>query len=395
MIGVGVSLKFLGKTVGGGPRNLAPVITSSPVTTATDGTAYSYQVQATDPEGGSLSYSLPTKPTGMTISASGLVQWTPSSAGSEAVIIRVTDDKAAFTDQAYTIAVAEIPYLLDILVVGGGGSGGCYYWSGGGGGAGGLKTLSQVAPVENTNYTITVGAGGADNVYYYGGNKGTNSVISGTGITTTTSTGGGAGGAQAANYSAYNGACGGGAGVNAALYSGGTGSEGGYGGANTIDNKRRGSGGGGGMSASTGTGGDSTFNSSTQILKGGDGGDGLAWLNGTTYAGGGGGGAAITSGTFGDYYFDRGLGGSGGGGSAGYGSSYNLQAATDATINTGSGGGGGVKSTGYVINAGSGASGVVIIRYTGAQRGTGGTVTSAGGYTYHTFNSSSTFNSGS
>jgi hypothetical protein len=33
----------------------------------------------------------------------------------------------------------------------------------------------------------------------------------------------------------------------------------------------------------------------------------------------------------------------------------------------------------------------VIIRYTGAQRGTGGTVTSAGGYTIHTFTSSGTY----
>jgi hypothetical protein len=41
--------------------------------------------------------------------------------------------------------------------------------------------------------------------------------------------------------------------------------------------------------------------------------------------------------------------------------------------------------------AGSGGSGVVIIRYSGGQRGSGGTVTSSGGYTYHTFTSSGTF----
>jgi hypothetical protein len=105
MIGANVSAFSIGKAVGrGGGGNLAPVITSSPVTTASVGIAYSYQVQATDPEGGSLSYSLPTKPTGMTISASGLVQWTPSSSGSDAVVVRVTDDRAAFTDQAYSIA---------------------------------------------------------------------------------------------------------------------------------------------------------------------------------------------------------------------------------------------------------------------------------------------------
>jgi hypothetical protein len=33
----------------------------------------------------------------------------------------------------------------------------------------------------------------------------------------------------------------------------------------------------------------------------------------------------------------------------------------------------------------------VIVRYLGNQRGTGGTVTSSGGYTYHTFTSSSTY----
>jgi hypothetical protein len=33
----------------------------------------------------------------------------------------------------------------------------------------------------------------------------------------------------------------------------------------------------------------------------------------------------------------------------------------------------------------------VILRYAGPQRGSGGTVTSSGGYTYHTFTGSSTF----
>jgi hypothetical protein len=33
----------------------------------------------------------------------------------------------------------------------------------------------------------------------------------------------------------------------------------------------------------------------------------------------------------------------------------------------------------------------VIISYPGSQRGTGGTVTTAGGYTIHTFTSSGTF----
>jgi hypothetical protein len=44
-----------------------------------------------------------------------------------------------------------------------------------------------------------------------------------------------------------------------------------------------------------------------------------------------------------------------------------------------------------VGTAASGGSGVVILRYSGAQRGTGGTVTSAGGNTIHTFLTSGTY----
>ena len=59
--------------------------------------------------------------------------------------------------------------------------------------------------------------------------------------------------------------------------------------------------------------------------------------------------------------------------------------ATAGTAATGGGGGGGYGNS----NTGAaGGSGVVILRYVGTQRGTGGTVTSSGGYTYHTFTSS-------
>jgi PKD repeat protein len=40
---------------------------------------------------------------------------------------------------------------------------------------------------------------------------------------------------------------------------------------------------------------------------------------------------------------------------------------------------------------GTGGSGIVIISYSGSQRGTGGTVTSSGGNTIHTFTSSGTY----
>jgi hypothetical protein len=57
----------------------------------------------------------------------------------------------------------------------------------------------------------------------------------------------------------------------------------------------------------------------------------------------------------------------------------------------GTGGGGGTANTGGGGRLSAGGSGIVIIRYAGSQRGTGGTVTSAGGFTYHTFTSSGTY----
>jgi hypothetical protein len=61
---------------------------------------------------------------------------------------------------------------------------------------------------------------------------------------------------------------------------------------------------------------------------------------------------------------------------------------TAGTVNTGGGGGGGPE---YSDAGATGGSGIVILRYLGTQRGTGGTITSVGGYTIHTFTSSGTF----
>lgn len=55
-------------------------------------------------------------------------------------------------------------------------------------------------------------------------------------------------------------------------------------------------------------------------------------------------------------------------------------------MNTGGGGGGGYNSAGA-----NGGSGIVIVAYLGAQRGSGGTVTNDGTYTYHTFTSTGTY----
>lgn len=92
---------------GGGTANSAPVITSTAPTTATVGVLYSYQAAATDADGDTLSWSLSVKPTGMTVSAAGLVSWTPTAGqeGSHSVTLQVSDGTAT-AQQSWTINVA-------------------------------------------------------------------------------------------------------------------------------------------------------------------------------------------------------------------------------------------------------------------------------------------------
>ena len=95
------------------PVNVAPIITSAPVLSATAGQPYGYQVTATDPDAGDvLTYSLITAPTGMTINAAtGLIAWTPgdSQVGNQNVTVRVTDKGGLFASQAFTVTVVAAP----------------------------------------------------------------------------------------------------------------------------------------------------------------------------------------------------------------------------------------------------------------------------------------------
>ena len=90
------------------PVNRAPQITSTPVTTATAGQLYSYDVEATDPDGDTLTYALTQSPEGMTIdNNTGLIQWTPPGINAQppAVIVRVTDTGGLPAEQNFTITV--------------------------------------------------------------------------------------------------------------------------------------------------------------------------------------------------------------------------------------------------------------------------------------------------
>ncbi len=101
-----------------------------------------------------------------------------------------------------------ITYQMETLVIAGGGSGGSPM--GGGGGAGGLVYTSSVAFEEGVTYTVSVGAGAAQVSEGNPGNTGSNSNITGTGLSLTAAVGGGGGGRWSQNGSSTGGSGGGG-----------------------------------------------------------------------------------------------------------------------------------------------------------------------------------------
>ena len=97
--------------------NDAPVVTSAPVTTASEYQVYAYDVTATDAEGDAVSYSLNTAPTGMTMSAAGEIRWIPESAGTYTVVVNAADGSDAGT-QSFDITVNAEPAVAGRAVKG-------------------------------------------------------------------------------------------------------------------------------------------------------------------------------------------------------------------------------------------------------------------------------------
>jgi RHS repeat-associated protein len=107
--------------------NLAPAVTSRPVTGAVVGRPYSYQVVARDPDGDALTYTLAAKPDGMTISPTGLVTWTPTSAAMPTVTVEVADGRGGVGVQSLVLtARANTPPRLAALPDGTATSGGVF-----------------------------------------------------------------------------------------------------------------------------------------------------------------------------------------------------------------------------------------------------------------------------
>mgnify|MGYP001437315258 FL=1 len=269
-----------------------------------------------------------------------------------------------------------------LVIAGGGAGGGQNPNQYGGGGAGGFR-ISYDSPLNASSaidvtvgepLSVTVGAGGPAVFSNYGpGNTPAGGKGSPSSFSTITSTGGGSAGGDSG--SAPNGGSGAGTKSSSPVSNGNEGGftppEGNPGGYSNNTFPKYISGGGGGAGNAGSNSGSNT---------GGPGGDGLASsITGSPVTrGGGGGGGSFAYGSYGP----GGSGGPGGGGGTPLG---------NGTANTGGGGGG---CHGPNQPAGStGGSGVVILRYTTSDAPsnvTGGTKTTSGSDTIHTFNSSGT-----
>lgn len=248
---------------------------------------------------------------------------------------------------------------IDYLVVAGGGGGGSV---GGGGGGGGVLPGFILNTAQS--YSVTVGSGGAGGVVTGSGGTGGSSALG-----AISASGGGGGGANSGN--GLSGGSGGGAGAVGSTGGAGTVGQGFAGGASVGAVSPYPPGGGGGAGGAGVAGSGSTA---------GAGGVGYSSsISGSSYIyGAGGGGCGTTQGA------SAGAGGSGGHGGAG-------SLTTGGASSYYGGGGGGGGNSGGNNSGGAGCQGVVIVRYLGPQVGYGGTVTSAGGYTIHTFTSSGSF----
>jgi parallel beta-helix repeat protein len=100
--------------------NRAPVIISEPIITAKEDQLYSYQVEASDPDGDNLNYSLIIKPEGMSINTdtekNGLITWMPTNnqVGIHQVIVEISDGKYK-VQQIFEIEVINVNNPPQIL----------------------------------------------------------------------------------------------------------------------------------------------------------------------------------------------------------------------------------------------------------------------------------------
>ena len=342
----------------------------------------SLSVSATDPDGGSVTYSLQSGsvPSGLTFNSNGTITGNANSVGSDTIstfTVRASDSVGNTADRSFSITVKSpvtnsftntgsstfsVPTgvsSVEVLVIGGGGAGGgaTGFEAGGGGGAGGFVSHPSFPVTPGGTVAVNVGTGGS------GLTNQPNNPQPGSGFApanggpstfgSLTALGGGHGGGQ--YYNGIPGGSGGGEGGNGYGSPGpgtqpgqsnpGASQYGNPGGASTPGLNANSAGAAGG-----GAGGGGSPAGST----GGPGGSGRASsISGSpvTYAGGGG-GAGNQNGSG---------GGSGGPGGGGNGSSSYSGSSGSGTTNRGGGGGGGCGPVGSPT--GNGGPGIVIVKY--------------------------------
>jgi hypothetical protein len=326
-----------------------------------------FTVEATDPEGGAITYTLKDDdPAWLSIgSTSGVLSGTTPSVTTDTVVsfaIRATDAFGFFADRTFSIEVKDAIFIEYVILAGGGGGGGGELNSagdGGGGGGGGGYITGNTA-VEKVTHTVVIGAGGAGQAGSPAQGSADNGVLSrihidGATVSGLTVNGGGGGGGN--DGEGQDGGCGGGQSGDAGG-AGGVGDPGFDGGA---AGGGRSGGGGGGMSAV-----------GTAVLGGGSGGAGVTDPIKSIAVGGGGAGGRGSNTT------QVGVGATAFGGA---------NDGNNGTANTGGGGGAG-QSGGNT--GGSGGSGRIIIKTLSEASATTGspTVTTSGSYHIYDYTAS-------
>jgi hypothetical protein len=376
-----------------------------------DRLSYGYSLQASDPDGTSVTFSIVSGalPAGLTLNSStGFISGTVGAVPSDTVYpftVRATGGNSQYEDRSFSFVVKKpvvqtFSYTgsttsfttpsgvtkLDILVVGGGGGGGGI--SGGGGGGGVVYGTIPTSP--GTTYPVYVGAGGS-RANYPGpiGSPAENSYFSPSWV----GLAGGQAGGWGTQYPGSPGGSGaGGCGSPATGGDGGSSTQpaynpsyipqmlGGYvnagypgasGGNNPGSNSTTGAGkytgGGGGGAAAAGGHPSQTGpgNTTTNRIAGKKGGDGIAVsITGTpTYYGGGGGGGQHQSGYVTPVNYSQGGAGGGGRGAAPDFRLDPVASGEPGTAGTGGGAGGGQYIGSGTARAGTGGTGIVIVKY--------------------------------
>lgn len=96
-----------------------PTIASVPTSAATVGLPYVYGLEGSDPDGGTVTFTLVSAPNGMTLSSTtNLISWTPGTADVGEKIVRVvaTDSQGQTTQQEWTVVVDPVSSLKPDLV---------------------------------------------------------------------------------------------------------------------------------------------------------------------------------------------------------------------------------------------------------------------------------------